>query len=45
MDAGQLAEHFRKIRASIRQAVDAMPDHAAFVDDVVSDEPAGRRAA
>jgi tryptophan halogenase len=43
MDAGQLAEHFRKIRASIRQAVDTMPDHAAFVDNLVGNEPLGRR--
>jgi tryptophan halogenase len=45
MDERYLVEHFRKIRDSIRRAVDAMPDHAAFVNHVVSDEPAGRRAA
>jgi tryptophan halogenase len=45
MDAGHLAEHFRKIRASIRQAVDAMPDHAAFVNYLVHNEPLGRRVA
>jgi tryptophan halogenase len=45
MDAGFLVEHFRKIRDSIRRAVDTMPDHAAFVRHVVGDDAAGRRAA
>jgi len=35
MDANRLAEHFRKIRASIRHAVAGMPDHAGFVRHVV----------
>jgi tryptophan halogenase len=45
MDKASLAEHFRKIRHSIRQAVDAMPDHAAFVRHVVGEDAPGRRAA
>jgi tryptophan halogenase len=45
MDAGKLAEHFRKVRASIQQAVAAMPDHAAFVRHVVGDDEPGRQAA
>ncbi len=43
MDADRLADHFRKIRDSIRQAVAAMPDHAAFVRHVVSDDVPGQR--
>jgi tryptophan halogenase len=45
MDPGKLAEHFRKIRASIQQAVAQMPDHAAFVQHVVGDDPPARQAA
>jgi tryptophan halogenase len=35
MDGARLAEHFRKVHASIRQVVDTMPDHAAFIERVV----------
>jgi tryptophan halogenase len=45
MDPGFLLDHFHKVRDSIRRAVGAMPDHAAFVQHVVSDDPPGRRAA
>jgi tryptophan halogenase len=45
MDPGYLLDHFHKVRDSIRRAVGAMPDHAAFVRHVVGDDPPGRRAA
>jgi tryptophan halogenase len=45
MDPGKLAEHFRKIRDSIQQAVAAMPDHAAFVRHVISEDEPARRVA
>ena len=31
MDLKRLEEHFRKVHATIRQAVGAMPDHGEFV--------------
>ena len=34
MDSGRLADHFRKVHATIRQVVGTMPDHAAFLAQV-----------
>jgi tryptophan halogenase len=37
MDLAALADHFRKVRTTIRQVVGNMPDHAAFVAQVAGE--------
>jgi tryptophan halogenase len=39
MDAARLAEHFRKVHATVRQVVATMPDHAAFLAQVTGAAP------
>jgi tryptophan halogenase len=39
MDAARLADHFRKVHATVRQVVGTMPDHAAFLAQVAGAAP------
>ena len=37
MDLARLADHFRKVRATIREVVGAMPTHEALVGQIVGE--------
>jgi tryptophan halogenase len=39
MDTARLADHFRKVHATVHQVVGSMPEHGAFLAQVTGPAP------